>query len=252
MSVNSKMTAIADAIRAKTGGADALTLDDMASEIPKVYEAGKKAEYDVFWDAYQKSGKRTSYDFAFAGDGWNDNTFKPKYDIIPSWNIVNMFYKSQITDLDALLKKCGVKLDISENGNYGEVFNGSAVTVLPELEYGASAWSIWRTFADCKALHTIRKLTFNEAIDSSRNFDDIFTNDTSLANIEFAGMLKGSINFQWCPLTKASIESLFSILSDSASGKTVTLNQTAKETAFTDAEWSALIATKPNWAFALV
>ena len=227
-------------------------LTKIAENVPKVYEAGKKADYDAFWDAYQQSGNRVLYDFAFAGNGWNDNTFKPKYDIIPSWNIVNMFYKSAITDLDALLKKCGVTLDISNNGNYGDVFNGGAFTVLPEIEFGASAWSIWGTFADCKALHTIKKLTFNEAIDSSRNFDDIFANDTSLANVEFAGVLKGNINFQWCPLTKASIESLFSILSDSASGKTVTLNQTAKEAAFTDAEWSALIATKPNWAFALV
>ena len=227
-------------------------LTKIAENVPKVYEAGKKADYDAFWDAYQQSGNRVLYDFAFAGNGWNDNTFKPKYDIIPSWNIVNMFYKSAITDLDALLKKCGVTLDISNNGNYGDVFNGGAFTVLPEIEFGASAWSIWGTFADCKALNTIKKLTLNEAIDSSRNFDDIFANDTSLANVEFAGVLKGNINFQWCPLTKASIESLFSILSDSASGKTVTLNQTAKEAAFTDAEWSALIATKPNWAFALV
>lgn len=33
MSVNSKMTAIADAIRAKTGGTNALTLDQMAQDI---------------------------------------------------------------------------------------------------------------------------------------------------------------------------------------------------------------------------
>lgn len=33
MSVNSKMTAIADAIRAKTGGTDTLTLDQMATDL---------------------------------------------------------------------------------------------------------------------------------------------------------------------------------------------------------------------------
>jgi hypothetical protein len=36
MSVNSKMTAIADAIRSKTGGSDALTLDDMAVAITSI------------------------------------------------------------------------------------------------------------------------------------------------------------------------------------------------------------------------
>lgn len=36
MSVNSKMTAIADAIRAKTGGTELLTLDDMAQDIAAI------------------------------------------------------------------------------------------------------------------------------------------------------------------------------------------------------------------------
>ena len=40
MGIDEKMTAIADAIRSKTGGEDALTLDDMASGINDVYEAG--------------------------------------------------------------------------------------------------------------------------------------------------------------------------------------------------------------------
>ena len=42
MSVNEKMTAIADAIRAKTGGADPLTLDQMAQEI----EGLSSGDYD--------------------------------------------------------------------------------------------------------------------------------------------------------------------------------------------------------------
>ena len=40
MSVNSKMTAIADAIRAKTGGTELLTLDDMAVEIAGISGGG--------------------------------------------------------------------------------------------------------------------------------------------------------------------------------------------------------------------
>lgn len=44
MSVNEKMTTIADAIRDKTRGTDKLTLDAMATEIPKVYDAGQQAE----------------------------------------------------------------------------------------------------------------------------------------------------------------------------------------------------------------
>lgn len=44
MSVQEKMTAIADAIRDKTGSAGLLTLDDMAASVPEVYEAGRTAE----------------------------------------------------------------------------------------------------------------------------------------------------------------------------------------------------------------
>ena len=34
-------------------------LTTVAENVPKVYEAGKKAEYDAFWDKYQNNGKRT-------------------------------------------------------------------------------------------------------------------------------------------------------------------------------------------------
>lgn len=43
MSVQEKMTAIADAIREKTGGAEKLSLDAMAAAIPEVYAAGEAA-----------------------------------------------------------------------------------------------------------------------------------------------------------------------------------------------------------------
>ena len=45
MSVNEKMTAIADAIREKTGGTELLTLDDMATEIANISVSGTE---DVF------------------------------------------------------------------------------------------------------------------------------------------------------------------------------------------------------------
>lgn len=50
MSVNEKMTAIADAIRDKTGGTEVLTLDDMAATIPEIYESGKETENRQFWE----------------------------------------------------------------------------------------------------------------------------------------------------------------------------------------------------------
>jgi hypothetical protein len=62
-----------------------------------------------------------------------------------------------------------------------------------------------------------------------------------------------NFNVHWSPkLSKASIESIINALSSTTSGLTVTISKTAKEAAFTSAEWSALIATKSNWTISLV
>ena len=58
MSVNAKMTAIANAIREKTGGTEPLGLDAMATEIPKVYDAGRSQAESDFWDRVQDYGDR--------------------------------------------------------------------------------------------------------------------------------------------------------------------------------------------------
>ena len=56
----------------------------------KVYNAGKKLQYDEFWDNFQDYGRRKKYKNAFlnaddidVNTGWNEKTFNPKYDIKP-------------------------------------------------------------------------------------------------------------------------------------------------------------------------
>ena len=97
MSINTAMTAIADAIRNKTGGTEKLSLDDMATAVEEVYSAGEKSQYDEFWDSIQNNGTRRSYNYAFAWNGWNTKIFKPKYNIIigggyddATWTFANM------------------------------------------------------------------------------------------------------------------------------------------------------------------
>ena len=58
-------------------------LTEIAENVPKVYEAGKQAEYDRFWDSLQNSGNRTHYQYGFAGIGWNPTTLNPKYKVAP-------------------------------------------------------------------------------------------------------------------------------------------------------------------------
>ena len=91
--VKEKMTAIADAIRAKTGGTEPLTLDGMAEDIPKVYNAGKQAQYDEFWDDFQQNGEQRKYMRAFQGSCWTDKTFNPKYDIISTKTGIRVMFE---------------------------------------------------------------------------------------------------------------------------------------------------------------
>ena len=81
------------------------------ADYDEVYEAGKKAEYDRFWDAYQENGQPKQYFYAFAGIGWTDETFKPKHDIIFNQaSNLNAFQYCAVTDLVKSLNDCGVVL----------------------------------------------------------------------------------------------------------------------------------------------
>ena len=95
MSVNEKMTAIADAIRNKTKESGLLSLDDIAEKIPVVYdkgfEDGKALGGDgVDWDVIQSKGNRLYYNNGFAY--WGATEINPKYMIAPtSTFFVNAF-----------------------------------------------------------------------------------------------------------------------------------------------------------------
>ena len=71
---------ITEALNGKAGG---------GGDYQTGFEAGKQAEYDSFWNAFQKNGTRTAYKYAFYN--WHSDCFKPKYDLKPT--VANyMFY----------------------------------------------------------------------------------------------------------------------------------------------------------------
>lgn len=95
-----------------------MTVVSDAVEITAEYRRswGMQAEYDRFWDAYQDYGNRTSYDRAFAGIGWTDETFKPKYKI----NIVNSAY---MTFANAMISEITREIvDFSNCSSYNYTF----------------------------------------------------------------------------------------------------------------------------------
>ena len=180
MSVNEKMTAIARAIREKTGGTAPLTLDGMAEAIEDVYQAGVTAEYDRFWDAYQENGKKTDYRFAFAGPSWTDETFKPKYPF-PTFSVTGyMFSFSGISTIEH-------DLDMSAINNAAQIFTG------------------------CSKLKRIKSIRFKEDATAVTN---PFASCTSLSDITINGRVGFSISFSGCPLTYTSLASIINSLTD--------------------------------------
>lgn len=231
----------------------------------RAYEAGKKSEYDAFWDSFQKNGERRYYYYAFlnSGFGWSKKTFKPKYDIICEGSASQCFYAWENTEetinFGAVLKQQGVILDTSRATNvsnffaYGKSFIGEFPTISCE-NAGANTNGLFR---GCK-VSKIEKLIVTE----QTSFDASFSGCYELVDIVFEGTIaKGNLNTSSCTkLSKASIISVISHLSDTTTGLTVTLSKTAVDDAFEEeggavgsvsSEWDALVATKPNWTIAL-
>ena len=69
-------------------------LQIIAENEQKVYEAGAKSEYDKFWDSFQINGTRRNYPWTFAGSGWADDTYNPKYEIIINSIAANVFHSN--------------------------------------------------------------------------------------------------------------------------------------------------------------
>ena len=255
--VNEKMTAIADAIRDKTGGTEPLTLDDMAADIPKVYDAGKLAERTEFMTEYQRWNE---YKGKYATSGWNDTTFFPVQDDIVKGSAYFMFGNDNITNIKKAYEDRGLTLDFSDCTDMQMCFVSCATTELGVIDmsknttsYGAS-----ECFAYNQQLRKIEKIISNPKI----YWGSAFAGCTNLEEVIFEGEI-GSARLNLSACTKLNASSILSVilcLSDTATGLTVTLPVSAKQTYYdaygqnytnADEAWAALITEKPNWTIAL-
>lgn len=144
---------------------------DVSVDYQKSY--GMQTEYDRFWDAFQDNGRRTIYSSAFAYGGWGDSSYNPKYTIKPT-SCNTMFLQTNITD---------TKVDIDLTGD------------------GTQKFSMFQY----SKLKTIRKLIVKE----SNGLSDQFTGCSALKHITFEGVIGQRIDFQWCPLSRTSIDNIF-------------------------------------------
>lgn len=227
-------------------------LQTIAENEQKVFEAGKKSQYDKFWDSLQNYGKRTVYPYGF--HSWGDNSFFPKYDIKPTGWAASTFSETTIINFKQRLIDCGVTLDMSKATSIGGLFaNAKTNTALPII-CTTSATDLSTLFSGNNALVEIEKLVLKS--DGSQTFNNTFNHCYELVYLTIEGVI-GKTGFSLLyskKLSKESITSVINALSTTTSGLTVTLSQTAVVTAFgstTSSEWTNLIATKPNWTINL-
>ncbi len=223
------------------------------------YVDGKKTEYDEFWDSYQDYGRRTGYGSAFWGKGWNDTTFKPKYNLYPT-SLNQAFRETYITDFVAIFEHQKVIMDTSNCTSFAYAFGVHAhVTHLGTINT-TSANDINNMCINANGLHTIDDLILKK--DGTQSIGSAFSGTTSLRNLKITGCIGKDFNIKNSAyLTLESITSIINALSVVVSGQTLLLSKQAVNTAFetadsledgsTSEEWLNLINTKSNWTITL-
>lgn len=220
----SKIAEIAKRIREKTGGATTYTTAEMADGVSEVYEAGKKSEYDAFWDEFQDYGNRTDCQNMFYGSGWTNAIYKPKHPLHPT-NAYAMYQRTGITDI-----YCGGNtiVDFSKCTDLYYTFYGTHIEHLGVLDF-SSGTRMTTCFAGSAWLVSIDKLIISESMTS---IVQAFTNTQSLVDVTIEGVIPVSVDIQKAPLSYDSIVSFISHLSDTATGQTLTLSKAAVNKAF--------------------
>lgn len=189
-------------------------LQIVAENEQKVYEAGKKTQYDEFWDAFQDYGNKTNYANAFGGY-WNEKTLRPKYDIVPT----NMYMfthmdarggtkEIEIEDLAQHFENLGIKLDTSKCNNFQYAFTSHLATKrLGVIDTRSASNGLATQFIFNCPVNTIDELILAET--------HVYNNYSFLAplkNVKFSGRIGKSIYFQNTVLTPESMISAIGIL----------------------------------------
>ena len=162
---------------------------------------GRKAQYDEFWDTYQKNPNqiipppKTNYKYMFGGAGWNSMTFKPKYDMIGS-SFERTFHSSSIEEINVAVDMSGIS---SSTGCNQSFFGASSLRQI--LRFVPPPFAMPNAFTSCSSLEVI-------------SVDGTITED---------------INFSWSPkLNEATLSSIVDALAEVTVEKTLTLHPTAK------------------------
>lgn len=236
----------------------------VAENQEKVYNAGKDAYYDFFWDNFQENGNRVNYICAFGGQ-WTTETFKPKYPIKPT-RAYMMFFNNQglgmiVDDFVEFCRENNIILDFSNcvDAQYGlACLWGNHFGVL-DFSKCTGTSSLSNLFYSHNYANGVKKIDELIITEATAFHTSTFQQATQLAEItKITGAIGTSISLGVCPLNKASIVNVINALSATTTGKTVTFKKTSINTAFGinvdnestyTTEWNTLRGSKGNWSF---
>lgn len=230
------------------------------SDYNTAFEEGKKAQEREWNDRYQANGIRLGYNYAYAGEGWDDITFNPTQDIEPT-SASHIFSATRITDLKSKLEKLGRKLDMSQCISLPYFCYGGALTRIPLLDV-SKITDLQYFIYNCPDLVYIEKIILNSE-GNQKLANTTLGICPNLVEVRFEGVIgQNGLNVQWSKkLSKASWQSIIGCyavdLTISMTGSLASVNsafETSKgaNDGSTSAEWLSLIATRPNVAFNLV
>ena len=220
-------------------------------------EAGKVLGGGISWDCIQAGGKRTNYEYVFRDTQW-DKPFDPTYPLGNVTKAQYMFANSKVGE-----NLYTDKLDFSRCEQMVATFWESDVTKLKKIDMRACSASYngaASTFWSCKSLKEI-----TEYYPSTKTkLEGSFWGCDALETINFCSEIAvNGLNFQWSArLSRASIESIITALSDTTSGLSITLSKAAVNKAFETSDgandgedsldWGYYLGYKQNWTISLV
>ena len=190
----------------------------IAENVPKVYEAGQKAERDAFWDAITANGTRENYDNAFAQTLFTKETMKPTRDIKPT-SANNMFYlcKNNHTNsfsMTEVEQECGIVFDFSNCKIFDQAFNASCFNEINVLDVSKATRTYQMIYngASSSKLYRINRMIFSENTVIQWG---VFGYCTELTYVGFEGAIRANINISACTkMEKQCLLALFNCLLD--------------------------------------
>lgn len=124
--------------------------DKLEAVADVVYEKGKQAQYDEFWDTLQANGASKSYQYAFGGRLWSDATFKPKY-ALNGTSFFRCFAESAIKTIEKTIDLTKVTGSTSMQN----MFNNADIVKISEFLVSEDTTFHNTAFNGCTALVTL-------------------------------------------------------------------------------------------------